>query len=120
MAEVLVINGHDWSRLVQRTGLGWSRNDLDSEKTTRTKDGKMRRDKICTKRKVSFKTLPATREQLAALDDDLSAETFSATYLDLHGKMTKTFYCTSFSVPLEEVTDSQELWGEGSFSIIEV
>lgn len=36
--EVLVINGHDYSRHIERKGVGWSRNDLDSDKTTRTKD----------------------------------------------------------------------------------
>ena len=32
-AEILIINGHDWSSLVQRKGYGWTRNDLDSDQT---------------------------------------------------------------------------------------
>jgi hypothetical protein len=47
--EVFIINGTDYSSAIATKGYGWSRNDLDSDKTTRTKDGKMRRDKITTK-----------------------------------------------------------------------
>ena len=60
-------------------GLGWSRNDLDTDQTKRTKDGKMRRQKIGTKRKLSYEIVNATREVLAQLDDDLSKSIFSAT-----------------------------------------
>lgn len=119
--EVLVINGHDYSHLVKRKGVGWKRNDLDSEKTKRTKDGRLRRDKITTKRTVSFEIMPsATQSELAQLDDDLSAATFSATYLDLHGVMTRTFYCSSFSATLDEVDGEESQWSGGSFNIIEV
>lgn len=119
--EVLVINGHDYSSFVELKGLEWKRNDLDSDKTTRTKDGRMRRDKICTKRTVGYKLFNMTREKMAALDDDLSAATFFATYSDLHGTMTREFYCTSFSAQLERIyDDGQEQWGSATFNMIEV
>lgn len=117
--EILIINGHDWSSLIASKGYGWSRNDLDGE-TGRTKDGKMRRDKITTKRKLSYKTRPASREMLAQLDDDLSAATFDAKYLDLHGVMTRTFYCSSFQTGVEEADDDYETWTEASFNITEI
>ena len=47
--EILIINGHDYSRYVKMGGFSWSRNDLDTDQTKRTKDGKMRRQKIGTK-----------------------------------------------------------------------
>lgn len=119
--EVLVINGHDYSRLVKRRGVGWKRNDLDSEQTKRTKAGTMRRDKITTKRTVSFEILPtATQRELAQLDEDLSVETFSARYLDLHGVQTRTFYCSSFSATLDEVRGGEGYWSGGAFNMIEV
>lgn len=118
--EVLVINGHDYSQYVERKGASWSRNDLDSEKTKRTKDGRLRRDKIGTKRKMSYNMMNMTREQLAQLDDDLSAETFSATYLDLHGVMTKNFYCSSFSATLAECSGEDSEWDSATFSMTEV
>lgn len=119
--EVLVINGHDYSRIVKRKGVGWKRNDLDSDKTKRTKAGTMRRDKITTKRTVSYEILPnATQTELAQLDDDLSAETFSAKYLDLHGIQTRTFYCSSFSATLDGVRGEEGFWSGGGFNMIEV
>lgn len=117
--EVLIINGHNWSSIIQSKGYGWTRNDLDSDQTKRPKNGVMRRDKIGTKRKLSFTTLPAPREKLAQLDDDLSKKFFDATYLDLHGVMTRTFYCTSFETSVAEVGDDYEDWQSATFSIIE-
>lgn len=117
--EVLTINGHDWSSLIQSKGYGWSRNDLDSGKTTRPKNGFMRRNKIGTKRKLSFTTMPMPRERLALLDDDLSETFFEATYLDLHGVMTKTFYCTSLETSLAEAGDDFETWLSATFNLIE-
>ena len=118
--EILIINGHDYSRYVKMGGLSWSRNDLDTDQTKRTKDGKMRRQKIGTKRKLSYDIVNATREVLAQLDDDLSKAIFSATYRDLHGTATRNFYCSSFNAKLEWVDGNLEVWEGGSFNIIEV
>lgn len=70
--EVLIINGTDYSSAIATKGYGWSRNDLDSDKTTRTKNGTMRRDKITTKRKLRYTTRSVKRDVLAKLDDDLN------------------------------------------------
>lgn len=118
--EVLIINGHDYSRFIRRKGCGWSRDDLDSEKTLRVKTGRMRRDKITTKRNLSYNLMNMKRAELAQLDDDLSADTFSATYLDLHGKQTREFYCSSFKATLGEITDEDGQWEEASFNMHEV
>lgn len=119
--EVLIINGNDYSRYVEGKGYGWTRNDLDTENTLRTKDGKLRRDKITTKRTVSFKMMNMTRTQLAQLDDDLSQPTFQASYLDLHGMQTREFYCSSFTATLTDIQDGRfETWEGASFTMIEV
>lgn len=119
--EILKINGHDYSTYVKSKGFGWSREDLDSDKTTRTKNGEMRRHKITTKRKLSYAMLEMNQNLLAQLDDDLSSATFPATYRDLHGTMTKTFYCSSFSANISEVWDGDtDIWEGASFNIIEV
>ena len=44
--EVLIINGTDYSDAIATKGYGWSRNDLDSDNTTRTKDGKCAATKL--------------------------------------------------------------------------
>lgn len=118
--EVLVINGHDYSRYVSGKGVSWSRNDVDSEKTARTKDGNMRRYKITTKRKITFRMIGMPRAIMAQLDDDLSANTFSVKYLDLHGVMTKKFYCSSFSAEIAEIQGVEDIWENATFNIIEV
>lgn len=118
--EVLIINGVDYSPHIEVKGIGWSRNDVDSEKTVRTKDGKLRRDKITTKRKLSYKLIHMTREELAKLDDAISAATFSATYMDLHGKQTRKFYCSSFSVTQDSAYSEDGEWSGAAFDMIEV
>ena len=118
--EVLWIDGHDYSRFVKMSGVGWSRNDLDTEQTKRTKDGIMRRQKIGTKRKISYDIINADRETLAQLDEDLSKTTFTATYRDLHGTMTRKFYCSSFQAKLDWMEGEQDVWSGGTFNIIEV
>lgn len=118
--EVLIINGHDYSPYVKMNGISWSRNDLDSDQTKRTKDGVMRRQKIGTKRKIAYEVINATREILAQLDIDLSEATFSATYRDLHGTQTRTFYCSAFNAKLDWVDGDRDVWDNGSFNMIEV
>lgn len=118
--ELLVINGHDYSRFVERKGLSWSRNDIDSEDTTRTKNGTLRRVKICAKRKMAYTMMNMTQAELAQMDNDLSEATFSATYLDLHGVMTRTFYCSSLSAIVAECNGEESVWESVSFSMTEV
>lgn len=120
-ADILIINNHNYSRYIERKGMNWKRNDLDSGKTTRTKDGTLRRDKITTKRTLGYKMMNMDREALAQLDNDLSEDTFTVQYLDLHGQQTRTFYCSSFSATLEEVSNGVDgSWGSATFNIIEV
>lgn len=118
--DILIINGHDYSRFIESKGYGWSREDLDGDKAGRTKDGIMRRQKIATKRKLSYTMMNMSREELAQLDDDLSPQQFSVVYHDLHGKMTKTFYCSSFSATMAAGYERGEEWGEATFNLIEV
>lgn len=118
--ELLIINEHDYSPYVQAKGYGWSREDVDSEKTVRTKDGKLRRDKIGTKRKLSFTLMHLSRAQLAQLDEDLSQATFHATYMDLHGRQTRQFYCSSFAVTLSQVYGDDGAWEGAEFHLIEI
>ena len=119
--DLLIINGHDYSQYIKNTGYGWGRNDLDSSETTRVKNGTLRRKKIATKRKLTFEVMGMTRAQMAQLDDDLSQGTFSATYMALHGPMTRTFYCSSFSAALTTtLRDDEHSWKSDAFTLTEV
>lgn len=102
------------------SGLSWKRNDLDAEGTGRTLDGIMHRSKITDKRTLDWNLMPDRQERYAALDTDLSQPTFQAQYSDLHGIMTKTFYCSSFSAKLDLDINDQPEWSSGSFTMIEV
>ena len=120
-AQVIIINGHDYSRYVERKGLSWSRDDLDADEAGRTMDGVMHRSKITDKRNHTIKLVCAPESVLAQLDTDVSTETYTATYKDLHGTMTKEFYTNSFKATLNVVDDEGEGdWGEATFNMHEV
>lgn len=118
--DILIINGHDWSNIIQPSGCGWVREDLSGDNERRTKDGHLRRSRIAVKRTLSYKTIPASREQLEQLDDDLSAVSFSVTYKDLHGTYTRDFCCRSFETRYLTKTDVREVWGEAAFTLVEL
>ena len=119
MGNVLIIGGVDYSKHIERQGMTWTRNDIDTDKTVRTKDGKIRRDKIGTKRKLTFKLIHMTRQELAALDDALSETIYDATYMDLHGVQTRRFYTSEFTSTLESMYSNDGEWGEAEFNMIE-
>lgn len=110
---------HDYSSMVIMSGLGWKRNDLDAEGSGRTLDGDMWRVKVAQKRTLDFKLLPDREERYADIDTDLSQEEFDVQYRDLHGVLTKTFYCTAFSATLDEEVTGPE-WSGGTFTLVEV
>ncbi len=127
MAYVLQIKSpsgawHDYTMVVKAKGFGWKRNDLDTEKSVRVKNGRMRRDKITNKRTCEYDVMQtADKELLARLDDDLSQTEFTARYSDLHGKRESDFYCTSFEATLASVgEDGTEKWEGKPFTMIEV
>ena len=119
--NILVINGHDYTRWIEDCGYTWSRDDIDSEKTVRVKTGEMRRDKITEKRKLTYKMLPMPQEQAAQLDEDLHEPTFQVQYQDLHGQQTRKFYCSKFPANLSQVLDEGNLtWNGISFNLHEI
>lgn len=118
---LLVINGHDYSRWIEDGGYSWSRDDLDSENTRRSKAGKMRRHKITEKRNMTFTMIPMPESLAAQLDTDLHRATFYVTYHDLHGDQTREFYCSQFPANLRQVIDENNMrWDGISFSIHEI
>ena len=118
---VLIINNHDYTAYVKDDGYNWSRDDLDSDKTTRTKDGLMRRDKVTEKRNPTFAMRPMPESLAAQLDTDLHAAQFAVKYHDLHGDMTRTFYCSQFPAKLRQVIDEGQLCWDGiSFNLHEI
>lgn len=119
--NILIINGHDYSRFVADSGFSWSRDDLDTEKSVRTKDGRMRRDRITEKRNLSYTMLPMPEDQAARLDTDLTGAEFTVRYHDMHGEQQRSFYCSQFSGGLHQITGGGQLLWEGiSFKLHEI
>ena len=112
---------HDYSDMVKLSGLGWKRNDLDADGSGRSPlTGTMLRSLVARKRTLEWTLMPDRQSRYADLDTDLSQETFQAKYSDLHGTLTKTFYCSSFTAKLDQDVDNHPEWSGGSFTLIEV
>lgn len=118
--KLLIINGHDYSSWIKDDGYEWSRDDLDSEKSVRVKTGTMRRDKITEKRNLTFTMLPMPENLAAQLDTDLHEPQFSVTYHDLHGDLTRKFYCSQLPGKLRQVTGAVNTWDGISFNLHEI
>lgn len=118
--EVLVINGHDYSKYVERKGYSWSRNDLDSPNSGRVKNGTMRRTKVAEKRSLKYNLVSIPQPELAQLDTDIRENTYQMTYEDLHGVKTGTFYSSSLSATLAQVSGGKKIWEGALFTATEV
>lgn len=119
--NILIINDHDYTAWIADEGYKWSRDDLDSEKTTRVKNGTMRRDKITEKRNLSYSMIDMPESLAAQLDTDLHASQFSVKYHDLHGEQTRKFYCSQFPCNLKQIIDEGNLmWSGISFNLHEI
>ena len=75
---------------------GWSKEDLDSEEGTgrNNADGTMFRDRVSTKRKLSFTWPPLSIKDTSTLLKALEPVFIEVTYLDAYegDYLTKTFY----------------------------
>lgn len=75
---------------------GWSIEDLDSEEGTGRNNatGEMFRDRVSTKRKLSFAWPPLSISETSRLLKALEPEFIEVTYFDARegGELTKTFY----------------------------
>lgn len=123
LLKILSASGewHDYSQYVILRGYSWKRSDLDSSKSGRTKDLRMRRDKLGTKRSVTYEVRGMTRQQIAQLDDDLSQVSFNVIYEDLHGSFNKEFYCANFSANLNTTkNEGPNSWQAEPFTITEM
>lgn len=119
MTDVLKIDGVDYSGNIEAKGLSWERRDVESPQTVYTKNGFARRSKIASKRNISYVLSNLTRKQLAALDTSLNKTFFEATYLDIHGEQTRTFFSDEFSCILDTAYSDDGEWGEATFTMKE-
>lgn len=119
--EVLVLEGGvDVTPYIKSRGYTWTRNVLHSSKTTRTRDGRARVDKITDKVTLPFELGNVPVEKLAEINNVLKRQTFRATYYGIEGSKNMEFYCSSFSAEAVVISENQEIWENAAFTIVEV
>lgn len=120
MIAIFKIGNADFTHLLPESGIIWSRNDLDSEKSARTMDGTMHRSRIAVKRKLSIKCRRMDTETMISLNNALLPQFVDVTYLDpVEGVTTKTFYGSSVDSTTQMTIDGVTYWESTSFSLIE-
>lgn len=120
MAAVFKVNGIDYTSFVLVGKLDWSRNDIDGERTGRTLDGTMFRQRIAKKRTLAVTCKRLTTEQLQSICSALSPMFVDVTYLDPElGETTKTFYSSQISSTTWATVRGVTYWDNAQFNLIE-
>ena len=119
--QTLIINGHNYTKYVKaRGGLKWARNDVDSKKSVRVVAGaNMRRDKLGTKRTMTWDLLRMPEADFAQLDTDVSDTFYTATIRDPHGQSSITAYTSKVEGTLVLDEDENRFWEDISFEMAE-
>lgn len=94
--------------------------DLD-DKTTRTADGGLVRDRITVKRKITLSWRVLTPSELSEIMGAVSSVFFTATYPDpaTGTTQTRTFYVSDRTAAVYTYHDGTVVWENLGFSIIE-
>lgn len=123
MKAILKIGDKDFTRFLTEGGLKWSRNDIDSELTKRSKlTAKMYRKRLAVKRKLSVTCKRMATAEIHELNQAILPEKITVTYLDpLEGQVvTKDFYGSSVDATTQITMGDETYWDGVSFNIIEM
>lgn len=123
MKAIFKVGDKDLTSLLVEGGLKWSRNDIDSELTKRSKlTAKMYRKRLAVKRKLSVTCKRMTTAEVKELNQAILPEKISVTYLDpLEGQVvTKDFYGSSVDATTQITIGDEVYWDGVSFNIIEM
>ena len=123
MKAIFKVGDKDLTSLLVEGGLKWSRNDIDSELTKRSKlTAKMYRKRLAVKRKLSVSCRRMTTAEVKELNQAILPEKISVTYLDpLEGQVvTKDFYGSSVGATTQITMGDEVYWDGVSFNIIEM
>ena len=123
MKAIFKVGDKDLTSLLVEGGLKWSRNDIDSELTKRSKlTAKMYRKRLAVKRKLSVTCKRMTTAEVKELNQAILPEKISVTYLDpLEGQVvTKDFYGSSADATTQITMGDEVYWDGVSFNIIEM
>lgn len=120
---VFEIGGVDITPYIHFKGLKYTTFDLDSEESTRTLDGTLRRSRVATKVRWDVPCKPLRTSELETLMALLKPEWVTLKASDpVFGLRTGTFYSNNNSISMSitsKVSDDEELWDGLTFPLIE-
>ena len=122
----LILNGNDWTWMLNEKSIKWNRKDVDTDNTKRSpRTAKMYRKRLAVKRKISVSNLKRlTTAQIVALNAEMNRDSFTATILDA---ITGTAYnMTCYNSTVEAATQvydalhNETYWADVSFNMTEM
>ena len=119
---VFIINGHDYTDLIAADGMKPSRNDLDKDNSGRNLlNGKMYRSRIATKMKYSLSFNRMTAAQLQQLENDMSGQYVSVTFLEAKSgtHVTRTYYTSTINEGVQRAVDGVTYYDGVAFDLTE-
>lgn len=126
MKPLFKLNGNDYTYLLKEGAIAWTRNDIDTEQTTRSKiNGEMYRKRLTTKRKLTIdKIKRLTTAQLAALNAEMNRDSFTCTFIDAITGQAYTATCYNSTVEaatqIYDPVNDDIYWENCRFSVIEM
>lgn len=118
-----IVDGVDYSHLIPEGGIGWSRNDIDSSNTGRSKlTAKMYRKRLAIKRKLSVSCRRMNTAECVALNKSISPESIKVKFLDpLEGAVVeKQFYGSSVQATTQISMGDETYWDGVTFNLTEM
>lgn len=119
-----VVGADDFSDIVLSGGLKVGRNDIDSQKTQRSKlNAKMHRKRLAIKRKLSVSCLRMNNARMVALADALMPETIKVRFIDPFSggvAVVKEFYGSTVESTTLVTIGDDIYWDGTTFNLIEV
>lgn len=126
MQPVFKLNGNDYTYLLKEGAIHWSRNDIDTDKTTRSKiNGEMYRKRLTMKRKLTIDNIKRlTTAQLVAINTEMNRDSFTCTVVDAITGQPYTMTCYNSTVEAAtQIYDAKAndiYWTDCRFSVIEM
>ena len=116
-----LIDGVDFASYLTAGGLRWQRNDLDGANAGRTLDGRMHRDRVATKSKLTVQLRPLTDGELGRVLRAIAPQYVTVTYPDPQaGRRTAVFYSNNAAAEATVAcADGTLLWTNIQFPLIE-
>lgn len=119
---VLEIDGFNIVPYISFGGIKWQRSDVDGEGAGRTLDGKLRRNRVATKRRLDITCRPLNAAETSKVLTAIMPEWVSVRYTDpqTNSIATRKMYSNNNPATFQmKQRNGDELWGGITFPLIE-